>query len=297
MRLGEHSLHGYSLRAQLQGSAGADAPLLLFVHGMMEPPEVWAPVIAALGGRYRCVLLDLPWNGQQGGLWGQDMRPEDWLHAALDAFELEPDAWVAHSFGASTLLALLAGAGQRGRHVPAVLISPFYKASPAEVTWPLFQHYVNRFTDFVEMSIRVRLPGRDLDAEVLQRMTATARDAFGCYVWVQFWQLFARMPFLPLQGLAQPVFTLTGAEDFSSLLPDVAALNAALPNGRLQVFADGGHFLLSSHGAPAASAVARFLDSVCPAPESLPAPDAALFQTVFNPVNHPCQELTVHGYA
>ena len=57
------------------------------------------------------------------------------------------------------------------------------------------------FTDFVELSIRARLKDRALDAAVLRRMTATARDAFGCYVWMHFWQLFARMPFLRLDRI------------------------------------------------------------------------------------------------
>ncbi|MDF3835348.1 alpha/beta hydrolase [Cupriavidus basilensis] len=240
--------------------------MVVLVHGMMEPPEVWSGVLARLRDRYRCVVLDLPWNGRQGGFWGEILCSEDWLREALDAFQLQPDAWVAHSFGASTVLALLARDAAFDR-VPVALISPFYKVSSQDVTWPLFQRYVNEFTDFVELSIRLRRRRAALDPDVLRRMTEAARDSFGCYVWMNFWQLFARMPFLPLRHLTQPVLVLSGDEDFSSPLADAQALRAALPNAALEVHRGCGHFLLSCREQESAVAIDRFLVRTCQAPE------------------------------
>lgn len=261
-------LHGYTLTAHAHGSADEEAPLVVLVHGMMEPAAVWQPVLDVLANGdapYRCVTLELPWNGLQGGLWGRHMCPQAWLQTALELFDLRPDAWVAHSFGASALLALLAGdRSGRGAEAPAVLISPFYKATHQEVTWPLFQRYVNEFTDFVELSIRVRMEDRVVDPVVLGRMTETARDAFGCYVWTEFWRLFAAMPFLPLQMVQQPVLLLTGTEDFSSPLPDVQALENALPDAGLQAYAGASHFLLSSRRNEITHAVADFLSLASP---------------------------------
>lgn len=259
MNAGTRRIRGFEVAAHVYGPAG-DAPVVVLVHGMMESAEVWGSLVARLCDRHRCVVLELPWNGQQGGFWGEILRPEEWLREALDAFGLQPDAWVAHSFGASTVLALLASRNTSDG-APVVLISPFYKASSEDVTWPLFQRYVNEFTDFIELSIRVRRAG--LDPDVLRRMTEATRDRFGCYVWMNFWQLFARMPFLTLHHLTQPVLMLTGDEDFSSPLADVEALHAALPNGTLEVYRGCGHFLLSCREPQCVAAIDRHLADAC----------------------------------
>jgi pimeloyl-ACP methyl ester carboxylesterase len=256
-----HRIHGYDITAHHHGPV--DAPVVVLVHGMMEPANVWRSVVARLKSRYRCVVLEMPWNGQQGSLWGLDVRSEVWLAATLSSFDIRPDAWVAHSFGATTLLALLTATDRPGAQAPAVLVSPFYKASHEDVTWPLFENYVVRFTGFVEMSIKTRVK-RELDPAVLRRMTEAARDAFGCYVWMHFWQLFSRMPFLPLGGLKQPILTLVGADDDSSPLADAQALSDALPNGALKVFPACGHFLLRRCEEASAAAIDRFLERCCP---------------------------------
>lgn len=262
MSVHSQRIHGFELKAHHTGALDGDAPLVVLVHGMAEPADVWAPVVTQLADQCHCVALDLPWNGQQGGFWGQAASPEAWLAMALHTFGLQPDAWVAHSFGASALLAFLAENHNAKEKAPAVLISPFYKASHEDVTWPLFQRYVTEFTAFVEHSIRVRL-NRAIDSQVLHRMTEAARDAFGCYVWMEFWRLFSRTPFLSLEHLVQPILALTGAEDFSSPLPDVETLAAALPNARLEVFPDYGHFLLSSCAEEVSRAISAFLLAEC----------------------------------
>jgi len=262
------TLHGYTVSAHWQGSSDPAAPLVVLVHGMMEPPRVWETLVPRLTAdppAWRCVSLELPWNGLQGGLWGRSLTPQQWLRAALERFELQADAWVAHSFGASTLLSLLAEQPDApGAQAPAVLISPFFKRRPQDVSWPLFQRYVNEFQKFVELSLRVRLEGRPVDAAVLARMTETARDAFGCYVWMEFWRLFSAMPFLPLQRVEQPLLLLGGAQDFSAPVADLRVLAEALPSATLQSYPEASHFLLSTHGAAVADAVSTFFSLVCP---------------------------------
>lgn len=268
-RLRCHRQDGFVLKAREHGGASASAPLVLLVHGMMEPGSVWQPVVDALVLHHgaRCVTLELPWNGEQGGLWGQTRDATSWLQLALAVFDLRPDAWVAHSFGASTLLALM-GKGDPDHQAPAVLISPFYKACHSELTWPLFERYVAGFTDFVELSIRTRLGTRSVLPSVLQRMTRNARDSFGCYVWMQFWQLFSAMPFLPMHSLHQPVLTLAGANDDSTPLQDMHALTRNLPNARLEVYAGASHFLLTSRRSAVIDATRRFIGAHCQRPRT-----------------------------
>lgn len=260
------ALHGYTLSAQHHDCPVRDAPQVVMVHGMMESAQVWRPLLRALGNSYRCVTLELPWNGLQGAFWGHCMGPEAWLQTALTSFELKPDAWIAHSFGASTVLSLIAQQrASPGARAPMALISPFYKPTTSEVTWPLFQRYVSEFTDFVELSIRTRVQARCIDAEVLQRMTQAARDSFGCYVWVEFWRLFAAMPFLCLDDLKQPALLLTGGEDFAAPLADVQALARRLPQAKLEVYPNASHFLLDVRTDSLTRAVRQFLSLACDA--------------------------------
>jgi pimeloyl-ACP methyl ester carboxylesterase len=276
MTLRTRDVDGFVLSAREIERGAAGAPLLVLVHGMMEPADVWLPVARPLARELglRCVALGLPWNGEQGGLWGQTRGPVCWLQRALDEFELAPDAWLAHSFGASTLLGLLSRSGPEQQR-PAVLVSPFFKSCHTQVTWPLFERYVAEFIDFVRLSVRIRLGSRMVDAQVLERMTQSARDSFGCYVWMQFWQLFSAMPFLALERLQQPVLTLTGADDFSTPLEDVQALHRKLPQGQLVVYGAASHFLLASRRADVTRATARFLSThlgLEPRPAAAPVP-------------------------
>ncbi|MNS93851.1 2-succinyl-6-hydroxy-2,4-cyclohexadiene-1-carboxylate synthase [compost metagenome] len=235
------------------------APLAVLVHGMMEAGSVWEPLLPRLAATHRCVVLDLPWNGLQSGLWGRVLPPERWLSAALERFQLCPDVWIAHSFGANTVLTLLAQhPATPGATAPAALVSPFYKALHREVTWSLFQQHVNAFPDFVQQSIRART-ARPLAPDVLQRMTRTACEHFGCYVWTEFWRLYAGMPFLPLHEVRQPLLVLAGGDDQFARLPDVRAMVDTLPAGRLRVFRDAGHFLLNDLRHDAVGAIAQFL--------------------------------------
>jgi pimeloyl-ACP methyl ester carboxylesterase len=45
---------------------GENDPTLVFVHGFACEIQDWQPLIVALGGRYRCVTLDLPGHGRSG---------------------------------------------------------------------------------------------------------------------------------------------------------------------------------------------------------------------------------------
>jgi pimeloyl-ACP methyl ester carboxylesterase len=254
------SLDGYTLSAHWSGAADDDAPLVVLLHGLLEPAMVWAPVIAKLPSYCRYVVLDMPWNGQQGGHWGMRRRPESWMDAAMKAFDLQPDAFVAHSFGASTLLSYLASDAAAGmRHGATILVSPFYKRRHAEFDWPLFRRYVAHFPLFVEESVSQRSGGRIIEPDLMSRMVETGCDTFGVYNWMEFWQLFSRMPSLDLQRLTQPVLLVSGADDFSAPPADLRALAAALPQCSTEILPQTGHFLLDSRHATLASYIGRFL--------------------------------------
>ncbi|WP_027799220.1 alpha/beta fold hydrolase [Paraburkholderia dilworthii] len=274
---------GYSLSVRSVGTDDPHAPVIVAIHGMMESSTVWLPVIEALLDRCRFVLVDLPWNGTQGDQWGRVRSPDAWLEVAVNAFELQPDAFAAHSFGASVLLAFLATSGHPcARRTPSVVVSPFFKADPAEFSWALLRRYIGEFPQFVAESITQRSGGRPIPRDSLPRMVETACDTFGVGNWMEFWRLFARMPSLDMRALTQPTLVITGADDFSSPPADQRALCSAIHRCELRLLPAARHFLLDSHRETVARLVTEFVATHVPgasAPRSFCLPDehAGLF--------------------
>jgi len=259
MRIG-----GYAIDFHACGPA--DAPQVVFVHGMMESVDVWHPLVQQLSARYRCIALAMPWNGQQDGLWGSVLAPEQWLAEGVRRFGIQPDAWIAHSFGASTLVSLLAKDRTfPGAAAPASLLSPFYAPSRRGVTWHLLKRYIDEFPAFVEQSILART-SRTLSPDVLARMTRAACESFGSHAWIEFWRLFSSMPFLSLHPIRQQALVITGADDLCSRLSDVTKLATDLPAATLDVVQDAGHFLISSRRQAIVEKIERFLAAHCPTP-------------------------------
>lgn len=252
------SVAGYPIRATWHGTLAQPSATWLLVHGMVETDEVWRPLLNALPHGIRAITLELPWSGSHDALWGLKMAPEEWIIAALDAHGVVPDAIAGHSFGANAVLQMLEQhAFPQLRQL--VLISPFYKPGSADMSWPLFQRYVSEFEHFIGLSMSVRGSERQLSAEMFAVIREKLRDSFGCYSWMQFWQLFSRTPFLQLQHLDLPCLVITGEDDFSSPVDDVKALAARLSDARLVVYPDCSHFCLTTREKETVSLIADFM--------------------------------------
>lgn len=80
----------------------ADAPTIVFVHGWPDDASLWRHQVAALSGRYRCVVPTLPNFGdtphETGGLDFPDIVTR--LHATITACGTEPVTLVTHDWGA-----------------------------------------------------------------------------------------------------------------------------------------------------------------------------------------------------
>jgi 2-succinyl-6-hydroxy-2,4-cyclohexadiene-1-carboxylate synthase len=84
-------------------------PTVLFLHGFMGSSEDWRDVIAALDGRYSCLVADLPGHGASVGLPPEDYTVEGatrTLLGLLDELDVEPPAIVGYSMGGRLALYL-----------------------------------------------------------------------------------------------------------------------------------------------------------------------------------------------
>ncbi len=82
---------------------------------------------------------------------------ELWLSAALERFQLCPDVWIAHSFGANTVLTLLARhAAHPGPPRPRADLAVLQGYAPGRSPGPLFRQHVNEFLTLSNQSIRAR---------------------------------------------------------------------------------------------------------------------------------------------
>lgn len=258
----------FPIRATYHGQLHNPRCTWLFVHGMVEGEEVWAPVLPHIGLEEQVITLEMPWSGKYGGLWGLKMPPEEWLRLALKVHEIKPDAIAGHSFGANSCLQYLDKYPQQQLRA-LLLISPFFKEKIEQVTWSLFHRYVNEFERFIALSISLRQTSRKLSDEMFAIILQKLRDQFGCYSWVQFWQLFERTPLLRLQQLTMPCLIITGAEDFSSAADDVAVLAGLLPDAHLVVHPDCSHFCLTTREAETVQLMTEFMQQHSQAQTSL----------------------------
>ena len=236
------SVDGYRVSARLHSEKGS-GPVVVLVHGMMESGEIWHELIRRLKPAYCCIELNLPWDGYQGGRWGIVRTPEAWLGVVWQRLGLNPDAVIAHSFGASALVGLLTDRDRPACTCPLILLSPFYKGDMEQCDWPLLRRYVRDFPRFVEESIRSRTREKQLDEDIMTRMVETGVDAFGTYAWIQFWTLFVRMPFMDLSRLKGAVQIITGEIDTSTTVGDLQMMSSRLVDSSLFVLRDCGHFL------------------------------------------------------
>jgi pimeloyl-ACP methyl ester carboxylesterase len=81
----------------------ADGPTLVFVHGWPDNASLWRKQVAALGDRYRCVLVTLPNFGESSERAGGYDMPALAERVAATIREVQPNATVGlvtHDWGA-----------------------------------------------------------------------------------------------------------------------------------------------------------------------------------------------------
>ena len=81
--------------------SGGDGPVLAFSHGLLMDGSMWAPQVAALSGRYRCIT----WDERGHGLTESDGRSFSYWDSAADLLALLAQLGV----GRATLIGMSQG--------------------------------------------------------------------------------------------------------------------------------------------------------------------------------------------
>lgn len=234
---------------------------VLVLHGLAGSTAVWRAYEELAPG---CVELwdgALPWGADGDPDWSLFGDPAEHVADALDAVPGGVDVLVAHSFTVGPALEAVVRRDVRPRGIVAV--APFHRRGPGEFSWDDAAYYLNGFHRILEEGLRISAGDR-LSPQLRAAMALRVRDRIGPYGWQQFFGAYLRSPFLDVDALRMPVLVVAGAEDFAAPPGDAAALAAALPDGRLELFDDCGHFAMAEQPDRFAGAVRELIRDAVP---------------------------------
>ena len=234
---------------QVRRGSGPDPLRILLLHGLCGSAALWDPFVRLADAGCELWAADLPWRGT--GVPGWPDRPvEEWLAQAVADLPGGADVLIAHSFGTSAVLRwldrqapapdgwfLVGGRRLRG----LVLVSPLYRADPADFGWDSIAYYVDEFDGIVAEGLRMSA-GRALPADRLRAVALRVRDLVGPYGWIRFIDTYLRMPEVRGDRLAMPVLVIGGELDTVAFPTDAKALGEALPTATVHVLPESRHY-------------------------------------------------------
>jgi pimeloyl-ACP methyl ester carboxylesterase len=248
MTPGEHGERPVVVRRVRRG-AGPDPLRVLLLHGLCGSAAIWDQFLRLADAGCELWAADLPWRGTGVAGWA-DRPVEDWLAQAVADLPGGADVLMAHSFGTNAVLRwldrqtpapdgrfLVGGRPLRG----LVLVSPLYRADPADFDWEWIAYYVDKLDRIIAEGLRMGT-GRALPAEKLRTVALKVRDLVGPHGWIRFFDTYLRMPDVRSERLAMPVLVISGWLDIAAFPADAQALGKALPSATVHILPDSRHY-------------------------------------------------------
>lgn len=245
---------GLSLRVVEAGPE--DGPRVLLLHGWAVSAYLWRHTLGALAGAgFRCHAPDLPGHGlsdapAERGAYTLEAFTER-VEALLDALSIGRPPIVAQSMGGRIAVEL----ARRGRAERLALFGPvgFGHVTPAAAFAPFLPDIVGdiahllvtrRMVELVQRRVHGKL-GWFTERDVDEYWAPTQFPAI-VRAQVQMLREFSWQPLTPDVAGAVAVDTLVvfGTADRTVRPRDTAAIVAALPRGRLEWIAGGGHVVM-----------------------------------------------------
>ncbi|MEU1729848.1 alpha/beta hydrolase [Streptosporangium sp. NPDC020145] len=221
-------------RVRCRRPATVERPVrVLMLYGLGGGPSTWNRFAELAGPDLELWEAALPWSAGDTGEWSRRGDATSWVRAAIDEAGAV-DLVVAHSFAANVLLEVLARDGGPA----AVLVSPFYRASPAEFDWATIESYLHGFHGILDEGLRVSSEGR-LAAGVRHDMALKLRERLGPYGWMRFFDAYLRSPMLDTAAVTVPCLVISGADDPAAPPRDGRTLAEALPHARFEILPAG----------------------------------------------------------
>ncbi len=253
-------------RNTLDGALAHDdrgsGPMLVFLHGITANRAHWGPVVERLTDRFRCVNVDLLGHGasppgESTDLFGQIEE----VASLLDELAADAPVLVGHSYGG--MIATFAATARRVRGVVNV-DQRFDTSAFRSVIEPLADRlrgdcFPEAFAEFVETQRPDLVPPerQELTRGNLRPDQRIVIDAWTSVLDTPPDELLGQVR-ATLPAVAAPYLGLFG----TSLSDEERALQALIPDSRVEVWDGQGHFLHLVDPDRTADGIARFVASL-----------------------------------
>ena len=241
-----------------RGPGAGERPALVLLHHFGGSARTWQPFIECIGGRRRCIALDLPGFGRQAGHPGPYTVAAMADHVAASILRLGLDSYalVGHSMGGKVALALAARRPAGLQSLVLLAPSPC-SAEPMDhqqretllAAWgarPALEVIVD--------DAAVRTLSAGVRAMLIEDMLGVARQA-----WRSWLLAGSREDITALMArIDVPVLVMSGDDD--TAIPTAvieAELLPRLANAALTIVAGAGHLLPIEAAAETANAIVR----------------------------------------
>lgn len=246
------------LRRPATACAGPSLRALL-AQGMGAGPTCWDRIEPNLAPHLDVWEADLPWSVFGDPAWADRPDATQWISRSIEHVQIlagmAPDLVVAHSFAANVTLHLLSKAGQKAS--AAVLISPFYRPDHQEFDWMAVIPGLEAC--FASAADRIgQARGAHLRGDVRDAMVRRLLQSLGQKAPLRFYEVCRQTPDLDLESVDIPVLVVSGANDELSGVDDLRAMTARLPQARLEIIDDCGHFPMTDRPEHLATLIGDF---------------------------------------
>jgi pimeloyl-ACP methyl ester carboxylesterase len=250
---------------------GGSAEPILFSHGLLWDTSLFAPQVAALKGRYRCIAYDHRGQGRsadaQGSAIGMDLLTEDAV-ALIAALGLEKVHFCGLSMGGFVGMRLAARFPHLVRSL--ILCETSADAEPAENV-PKYRklNLVARWlgTRFVAAKVMPILfgqtsltdAGRTAEKAAWREQLAGNRRS----IWRAVNGVINRSPVIDeLPRITAPTLVLVGDEDVATTPAKAERIVEAIPDARLVRIAKAGHSSTVEQPQAVNAAILEFLGTL-----------------------------------
>ncbi len=257
------------VRVRYTDTGGEGSPVV-FVHGFASSLDVWEGVAGEIAKSHRVLSLDLKgfgWTDRPEGDYSPAAQAALVLHL-MDARGIDKAAFVAHSWGASVVLALALAAPERVARIALYdawvyeeqLPPAFYWARADGLGEAIFGLFYNqRVEDKIALAFYdkkfVTQKLVDATERALERPGATAA-ALAAVRGQRYSRIQERY-----RTIQQPTLLLWGREDVVTPLTYGERLSNELGHARLVVYPRCGHFPMVEAKAPSNTELVTFLGS------------------------------------